>query len=178
MYAGGQHSGFFGPPDHRQRRTAAARPCGGDSPVPAAGDGEAAPGFLSIVNFYCRFVPGAASILLPLTEYLKGGRAGSAAVEWSEEMRAAFRAAKAAVATATTLAHPVARAELAPALDASDVHVGAVLQQRQDAAADWRPLGFFSKKLESAQIKYSTFDHELYACFAAIRHFRFMLEGR
>jgi hypothetical protein len=43
-------------------------------------------GFLGIVNFYCRFVPGAASILLLLTEYLKGGRAGSAAVEWSENI--------------------------------------------------------------------------------------------
>jgi RNase H-like domain found in reverse transcriptase/Reverse transcriptase (RNA-dependent DNA polymerase) len=132
-------------------------------------------GFLGIVNFYRQFVPGAASILLPLTEYLKGSRAGSAAVEWSEKMRAAFQAAKAAVAAATMLAHPVAVAELALAVDASDVQVGAVLQQKQAAA--WRPLGFFSKKLEPAQTKYSTFDRELYACFAAIRHFWFMLEG-
>ncbi len=33
----------------------------------------------------------------------------------------------------------------------------------------------FSKKLEPAQIRYSAFDRELFAC---IRHFRYMLEGR
>ncbi len=38
--------------------------------------------------------------------------------------------------------------------------------------------GFFSKKLEPAQVKYSAFDRELLACFLGIRHFRYMLEGR
>jgi hypothetical protein len=49
------------------------------------------------------------------------------------------------------------------------------------SAAAGRPLaalGFFSRKLDSAQVKYSAFDRELLACFQAIRHFRFMLEGR
>jgi hypothetical protein len=46
--------------------------------------------FLGIINFYCRFVPAAASVLLLLTEFLKGGKAGSAQVEWSPAMRAAF----------------------------------------------------------------------------------------
>ncbi len=36
----------------------------------------------------------------------------------------------------------------------------------------------FSRKLDSTQVKYSAFDRELLACFQAIRHFRFMLEGR
>jgi RNase H-like domain found in reverse transcriptase/Reverse transcriptase (RNA-dependent DNA polymerase) len=127
--------------------------------------------FLGIVNFY-RFVLGAASILLPLTDYLKG--AGAAVVEWSEEMRATFSAAKEAVAAATMLAHPVAGAELALAVDTSDKHVGVVLQQWLGTAASWRPLGFFSKKLEPAQTRYSSFDRELYTCFVAIRHFWFM----
>ncbi len=37
---------------------------------------------------------------------------------------------------------------------------------------------FFSRKLSSTELKYSTFDRELLAAFAAIRHFRFVLEGR
>ncbi len=41
-----------------------------------------------------------------------------------------------------------------------------------------RPLGFFSRKLDTAQDKYSAFDHELLACVAGFRHFRHMLEGR
>jgi hypothetical protein len=96
--------------------------------------------FLGIINFYCRFVPAAASVLLLLTEFLKGGKAGSAQVEWSPAMRAAFNKAKEAVAAATLLAHPVAGAELALAVDASDVHVGAVLQQRWCAESGWQPL--------------------------------------
>jgi RNase H-like domain found in reverse transcriptase/Reverse transcriptase (RNA-dependent DNA polymerase) len=124
--------------------------------------------FLGIVNFYRRFVPGAANNLLPLTEFLKGSKSGAAVVDLSPEREAAFAVAKEKVAAATMLAHPVAGAELALAVDASDLHVGAVLQQREGPAAKWRPLGFFSKKLEPAQTRYSTFDRELYACFAVI----------
>jgi hypothetical protein len=46
------------------------------------------------------------------------------------------------------------------------------------AGGPWQPLGFFSKKLEPAQTRYSAFDRELWACFSSIRHFRHMLEGR
>ncbi len=42
----------------------------------------------------------------------------------------------------------------------------------------WRPLEFFSQKLDPAQRKYSAFDRELFACYMGIRHFRFMPEGR
>ena len=42
----------------------------------------------------------------------------------------------------------------------------------------WQPLAFFSKKLAPAEVKYSTFDRELLAAHATIRHFRFLLEGR
>jgi hypothetical protein len=42
----------------------------------------------------------------------------------------------------------------------------------------WELLGFFSKKLEPAQVKYSAFGCELLACFLGIPHFRFMLDGR
>jgi hypothetical protein len=37
--------------------------------------------FLGIINFYRRFVPAAASMLLPLTEFLKGGKKGSTQIE-------------------------------------------------------------------------------------------------
>jgi hypothetical protein len=60
-------------------------------------------------------------------------------------------------------------------VDASADHVGAALQQRRLAAADWQPLAFFSKKLEPAQMRYSAFDREL---FTGICHFRYMLVGR
>jgi len=45
-----------------------------------------------------------------------------------------------------------------------------------DIVAD--PLAFFSCQLRHAEEKYSTFDRELLCLYLAIRHFRFVLEGR
>jgi hypothetical protein len=51
-----------------------------------------------------------------------------------------------------------------------------VLQQLNGGS--WQPLVFYSKKLSGAGTRYSTFDRELLATFSAVRHFRFLLEGR
>jgi RNase H-like domain found in reverse transcriptase len=133
---------------------------------------------LGLINFYRRFIPAAARMLKLLTDFLKGGKAGMAAVEWTADHLAAVEAAKQAVATAVHLSHLVAGAELGLFVDASTEHVGAVLQQRRSAATPWQPLGFFSKNLEPAQTRYLAFDRELWACMAGIRHFRHMVEGR
>ena len=61
-------------------------------------------------------------------------------------------------------------------MDASDTHLGAVLQQLLDRS--WAPLAFYSKKLSDAEKKYSAFNRELLAASSSLRHFRFMLEGR
>ena len=63
-------------------------------------------------------------------------------------------------------------------VDASAEHVGMALQQRATPAAPWEPLGFFSRKLDSAQVRYSAYNRELLACVQGIQHFCFMLEGR
>ena len=42
----------------------------------------------------------------------------------------------------------------------------------------WYPVAFFSRKLSTAEEKYSTFDRELLAVFRAIQHFRPYVEGR
>ena len=134
--------------------------------------------FLGVMNFYRRFVPAAAKTHKPLTEALRGSPRPNTPVEWSEEMRAAFQAAKEALKAATCLAFPRQQAELALMVDASAEHVGASLQQRAGRSGPWEPLGFFSKKLDPAQTRYSAYDRELLACVSGIRHFRYMLEGR
>jgi hypothetical protein len=72
-----------------------------------------------------------------------------------------------------TLTHPDPAADLSLAVDASNTHIGAVLQQWQLGGGGWRPLSFFSKKP-----KYSAFDRELLAAYLSLRHFRYMLDGR
>jgi hypothetical protein len=134
--------------------------------------------FLGMVNFYRRFLPAVARTLKPLTDALRGNLHSTDVVAWTSECTTAFEAAKQALLRATCLAHPVPGASLSLAVDASATHVGGTLQQRLSGQKVYQPLGFFSKKLEPAQQKYSAFDRELFAVYAGIRHFRHMLEGR
>ena len=92
-------------------------------------------------------------------------------------MREAFTAIKTALMQSVCLAFPSDTAELSLVTDASVTHVGAVRQQKPSPGADWRPLGFFSAKLEKAQLAYRAFDRELFGIFAGICHFRHHLEG-
>ena len=95
---------------------------------------------------------------------------------WSPELDSAFILAKKLLALVPILTNPESGAPVSLALDASDSHVGAVLQQK--LRGSWSPLAFFSKKLSSAASKYSAFDRELLAAYSAVRHFCFLLEGR
>jgi hypothetical protein len=73
------------------------------------------------------------------------------------------------------LQHPAPTTELSLATDASDTHIGGVMQQK--SGDHWRHLGFFSRKLPDTESHYSTFARELVAAFAANRHFRHFCEG-
>ena len=95
---------------------------------------------------------------------------------WNEQAAAAFQAAKTALAEATLLCHPVPDAPTSIMTDASDIAVGAVLQQFHQG--NWRPIAYFSKQLKPNEKKYSTFDRELLAVYLSIKHFRHFVEGR
>ena len=126
-----------------------------------------------MINFYLCFLLKIAQTLKPLTSALKGS---PKLFRWSKPISVAFSAAKQALVSATVLIFPNPSAWISLAVDASDTHVGAVLQQFHNGG--WAPLSFFSRKLDSAQSKYSNFDRELLAASLAVRHFRYMLEGR
>eukprot|EP00794_Sanderia_malayensis_P010299 gene10299-biopygen8463 len=131
--------------------------------------------FLGLVNFYRRFVPNCAQIVQPLTDLL-AGRRPKTALELSDNALAAFQAIKSALATATMLVHPSPTDPYCLMVDASDLAIGGVLQQHIDG--QWKPISFFSKRLQPAETKYSTFGRELLAVYLALRHFRHCLEGR
>jgi hypothetical protein len=74
------------------------------------------------------------------------------------------------------LQHPAPNAELSLATDASDTHIGGVMQQK--SGDHRRPLGFFSRKLTDTESCYSTLYCELLAAHAAIKHFHHFCEGK
>ena len=98
------------------------------------------------------------------------------ALKWNKSTNSAFIVSKQILANATLLEHLDHTAPLNITCDASDFTVGGVLQQYINNV--WQPLSFFSKKLTSAETRYSVFDRELLAVYATTRHFRLNLEGR
>lgn len=94
----------------------------------------------------------------------------------NEESKAAFEKCKSDLANASFLAHPAMNVELSLSVDASDTAIGVVLHQTVNSIH--QPLGFFSKKLNPAECKYSTYDRELLAMYSGVKHFRHLLEGR
>jgi RNase H-like domain found in reverse transcriptase len=122
--------------------------------------------FLGMMNFYRQFIPGASGVLRPLTDACRGSQKEQ--LEWTKVLAVAFSSSKKVICEAAELTHPRAGAALFLAVDAL---------QQEVAGSSPQPLAFFSAKLLLAQAKYSAFDRELLACYLAIRHFRWQMEG-
>jgi histidinol phosphatase-like PHP family hydrolase len=136
--------------------------------------------FLGLLNFYRRNVPQASHAQVLLCEFLKGKKkSDKTEISWTTESTQAFNDCKTKLANATLLAHPHPEAQLVLHTDASSHAIGGTLNQIVPGRTPkTQPLAFFSAKLTPAQQKWSTFDRELYAIYAAIRHFRHMVEGQ
>lgn len=130
---------------------------------------------LGMINFFRRFLPHAAEYQAPLHAALTGLR-GSQPIQWTPELKEAFANCKNSLAKATMLAHPDVNAQLGLVCDASNLAVGASLQQKVDG--HWQPLAFFSQKLTQKQTEWPAFYRELFAVYAAIQHFRHNLEAQ
>ena len=129
--------------------------------------------FTGLLNFYHRFIPRCAHIIQPLYALLSGH---TKELHWTTEASDAFQKAKDALTQATLLNHPVLDAPTCIMTDASEIAVGAVLQQYIDQK--WRPISYFSRKLTQTESCYSTFDRELLAIYLSIKHFRHFIKGR
>ena len=120
--------------------------------------------FIGVVNYYRRFIPNCASLLQPLTDLLKSK---TNSVILSSHAKEAFAQVKLSLSSAVKLhfldTSPSTKFILTT--DASDSAIGAVLQQL--VGSDLQPLALFSKKLQPAQTRYSTFDRELLAIYLA-----------
>lgn len=135
--------------------------------------------FLGMINFYRLHLPHYSEYQCELNKYLVNSKKrDKTVIQWTDKANEAFSQCKLALQKAATLSHPLIDDNVPTALmtDASDMCVGSVLQQK--VGNEWRPLGYFSKKLTTAQQKYSTYDRELLAIYLSIKYFRKMFEGR
>ncbi|UYV79078.1 hypothetical protein LAZ67_17001042 [Cordylochernes scorpioides] len=97
-------------------------------------------------------------------------------IKWTEEAEVQFEQCKQALANTALLAYPDTELPISLCTDASDRAVGSVLQQLDNNT--WKPIAFFSKKLNPAQCNYSTYDRELLAIYLSIKFFKHLLEAR
>lgn len=133
--------------------------------------------FLGMLNFYRSHIPKAVDCQSELNNYLHNTKKrDKTIIVWTDKANEAFFKCKESLKSAATLSYPLPDTNLSLMTDASNTSLGAVLQQQFNN--EWRPLGYFSKKLTQAETKYSTYDRELLAIFMAIRHFKNLLEGR
>lgn len=133
--------------------------------------------FLGMINFYRRFIPDASKSQAILHGIHQGNiKNDKRIIEWTDSRKQAFEECKKQLADAALLAYPKENVPTSLCVDASDAAMGGVLQQFIEG--EWKPLGFYSKKLSKAQTKYSAYDRELLAIYSTLKHFQYFLEGR
>ena len=128
---------------------------------------------LGLINYQRKFIPNAARMLAPLNALLKGKVTNAMPISFTSEAKSAFCDIKRILADTTYLAHPCADADLSLHTNASNVVLGAILEQT--VAGKIEVLGYFSKTLNDTQRRYSTYDLELLAMHSAVKYFGYML---
>ncbi|GFW91941.1 hypothetical protein TNCV_2152231 [Trichonephila clavipes] len=96
-------------------------------------------------------------------------------VHWTDDTRRSFEKYKTDLAEASLLSFPRSGLPLSLCTDASDFAVGTVLQQLENEG--WKPIAFYSKKLNETQTRYSTYDRELLGIYLSVKHFKHLLGG-
>ncbi|MCV6577094.1 MAG: Ty3/Gypsy family RNase HI domain-containing protein, partial [Cohaesibacter sp.] len=85
---------------------------------------------------------------------------------WGDSQESSFRALQVAIATAPILRLPDFERQFIITTDASDVAIGAILEQ--DFGMGLQPIAFSSRKLNSTEIRYSAYERELLGIVWAI----------
>jgi len=128
--------------------------------------------FLGMCGFYRKHVPNFAKIAAPLTNLTRS----TSKFDWSDLCQVAFETLKELLTCAPVLVRAQTDKPFIVTTDASNTHVGGVLSQIQTDGTN-KPVGYFSKKLNSTECRYSATDKEALAVLLTCRNFHHYLWG-
>ncbi len=99
---------------------------------------------------------------------------------WDDACEGAFQTLKAALVTEPILTYPTREGHFVLSTDASDVGIGAVLEQEQEEGGRVakKVIAYASKTLSDSQCHYCTTNKELLAVVMAVELFKYYLTGR
>ena len=125
--------------------------------------------FLGMVNFYRDVWKSRSHILAPLNKL--SSKTGKLNWRWGKEQQTAFETAKEMLAKEALLSYPDFSKPFDLYTDASDKQLGATLVQKG------RPLGFYTRKLNDAQLNYTVGEKELLGIVEGFKAFEGILRG-
>ncbi len=132
--------------------------------------------FLGLASYNRRYIPGFSTVAAPLTNLTcQGGD-----LVWDDACEGAFQTLKAALVTAPILTYPTREGHFVLSTDASDVGIGAVLEQEQEEGGRVanKVIAYASKTLSDSQHHYCMTNKELLAVVMAVELFKYYLTGR
>lgn len=129
--------------------------------------------FVGLVSYYRKFIEHFSELTLPLTELTKK----NARYKWNSIAQNSFELLKDRLSKPPILIHPNYEQEFILSADASNYILGGVLGHN-DENEIFRPIAYFSKKLNPTQIKYTILEKELMAIVECVKCFKHYLYGR
>jgi transposase InsO family protein len=140
--------------------------------------------FLGFTNFYRIFIHRYSAETAPITDLLKGMEKGkkTGPFTWTEEADHAFHKLKDCFTRAPLLAHFDETKPSQVETDASENAVSGILSQTCEWPAGsgrtvWKPVAFFSRKLDQAERNYTVGDQEMLAIVESFKEWRHYLDS-
>ena len=128
--------------------------------------------FIGMCSFYRKYIKDFSKISSPLTAL----QSKKVKFVWNEVCQKAFEELKEKLCNTPVLTKVDLTKDFELHSDASNENVGAVLMQREQEGL--KPIGYFSKKLNKCEKKYSVTDKEALAIVKACRFFHHYLWGK
>jgi hypothetical protein len=125
--------------------------------------------FLGMVNFYRDLWPKWSETLAPLNKI--ASKTGKLNWKWGDEQQKAFEKAKDILSKEARLSYPDFSKRFDLYTHASDLQLGATLVQ------EVKPLGFYTRKLNSAQMNYTVGEKELLGIVEGLKAFDGVVRG-